>query len=64
MRKNNIELRTAMTANGIPAWKLATLDHVSENTMYRRLREELPEDEKKRLLDLIENAAKEGRTDA
>lgn len=42
----NKEIRNAMKQNGITQWKLGELLGVSENTVNRKLRKELPEEEK------------------
>ena len=56
----NLELRKAAKAAGIPLWRIADAIGVSEPTMTRKLRHELPENEKKQLLDLIKQLAREG----
>lgn len=58
----NIKVRIAMNDNHVPQWKLARLLGVSEITVWRRLREELPEEEQDRIIDLIENG-KDGEAD-
>lgn len=57
---NNKIVRIAMMENNVPQWKLAKMLGVSENTIWRRLREELPEEEQTRLVRIIEG----GETDA
>ena len=42
----NKEIRNAMKQKGITQWKLGELLGVSENTVNRKLRKELPEEEK------------------
>ena len=56
----NKKVRVAMMENDVPQWKLAKMLGVSENTVWRRLREELPEEEQTRLVRIIEG----GETDA
>lgn len=56
----NLELRKAAKAAGIPLWRIADAIGVSEPTMTRKLRHELPENEKKQLLNLIKQLAREG----
>ena len=51
---NNKLVRLAMMEHGVPQWKLAKMLGVSENTIWRKLREELPEEEQKKLVKLIE----------
>lgn len=50
----NQRVRIAMIENNVPQWKLAKKLNVSENTVWRRLREELPEEEQDRLVKIIE----------
>ena len=56
----NLELRQAAKAAGIPLWRIADAIGVGEATMTRKLRHELPENEKKQLLNLIKQLAREG----
>ena len=55
----NLELRKAAKAAGIPLWRIADAIGVGEATMTRKLRHELPENEKKQLLNLIKQLARE-----
>ena len=56
----NCDLRTAAKNAGVPLWAIADVLHISEPTMTRKLRRELDEDEKARLLGIISALAKEG----
>ena len=56
----NLAVRTAAKAAGIPLWRIADAIGVGEATMTRKLRHELPENEKKQLLNLIKQLAREG----
>lgn len=56
----NKEVREAMKAAGLKQWELADLVGCSENTMYRKLRTELPEDMKQHLLEVIRNHKQKG----
>ena len=56
----NLDLRKSAKAAGIPLWRIADAIGVSEPTMTRKLRHELPENEKKQLLNLIKQLAREG----
>lgn len=49
----NQEIRNAMKENNIKQWELAEMLEISENTMCRKLRKELPDEEKKRILEII-----------
>ena len=58
---NNKEIRVALQQSHMTQWQLGDLLGVSENTVNRKLRKELPEAEKKRILQLIKNASKKER---
>ena len=49
----NKEIRDALKKKGMYFWQLADLMGVSEPTVMRWMRHELPPDEKKRILGLI-----------
>ena len=53
MKKTNLEIREAMRNNKVPAWAIGFEMGVHENTILRRLRFELPEQEKQKYLDII-----------
>ena len=58
MRKNlmylaNTEIRKAAKAANIPLWKIALELGISEATMTRKMRCELSEEEKKKVLTII-----------
>ena len=57
---NNLIIRTTMLKNGYRAWMLANLLKISEPTLYRKLRVELPEDEQRRIAELIEEDVAKG----
>ena len=50
---SNMTIRTAMKKKGMAQWQLGELLGVSENTINRWLRKELPEKEKEKILKLI-----------
>ena len=52
----NKRIRIKMMEYNMKMWQLAKLMKVSEMTVYRRFREELPKEEQNRIIDLIENA--------
>ena len=52
----NMEIRIEMTKQNLRQWQLANLLGVSESVLSRKLRKELPEDEKKKILDVIAKA--------
>lgn len=49
----NQEIRNAMKENNIKQWELAEMLGISENTMCRKLRKELPDEEKQHILEII-----------
>lgn len=54
----NKEIRNAMKQKGIAQWKLGELLGVSENTVNRKLRKELLEEEKQKILEVINSCEK------
>lgn len=54
----NKEICNAMKQKGITQWKLGELLGVSENTVNRKLRKELPEEEKQKILEVINSCGK------
>ncbi len=62
--QTNSEVRSKMREKRIPAWMIADAEHVHENTVLRRLRHELPDSEKARILALIDDLAKEKAVNA
>lgn len=55
----NQEIRTEAKRNGVKLWQIADRLGISEPTMTRKLRHELNEDEKNRILSIITELAKE-----
>ena len=55
----NAIVRQALKKYGMCQWELALILGVSEQTMYRKLRVELPEEEQHNLADLITKHRKE-----
>lgn len=54
----NIEIRQKLLSKGIKHYELAEMLKISEWTLSRKLRKELQEDERKKVLDVIESAGK------
>ncbi|KAB3534411.1 hypothetical protein F8154_08885 [Alkaliphilus pronyensis] len=50
---NNNEIRKALSDANMKQWQLAELLGITEWTLSRKLRKELPEDKKEEILDLI-----------
>lgn len=58
--KENYQVRTALRMNKVPIWKLADCLGCHENTLLRRLRHELPEEEQAKMILLIQQIAEGG----
>lgn len=57
--KANTEIRQAMHEKRVPVWAVAEVVGVHENTMLRRLRTELPSNEREHILRIVERIAEE-----
>ena len=57
---NNMLVRKTIAANMLKRWEVAKLMGISEMTLYRKLREEMPEEEQNRICLLIEKHVKQG----
>ena len=55
---NNTEVRLAAKEHGVFIWEIADALGISEASMTRKLRYELSESEKKRMLELINTLVK------
>ena len=55
----NQDIRTAAKQNGVRLWEVADRLNVSEPTITRKLRRELPADEKQRIISLIDEISAE-----
>jgi predicted XRE-type DNA-binding protein len=60
---NNIEIREAIKKNRLYNYEVAAALGVSEFTLSRKLRNELGQEEKEKLLEVIEKVAKGWRHD-
>lgn len=56
---SNIKIRREAKANGIPLWVIAKRLEISEASMSRLMREELSEEMKNNILNIISEIAKE-----
>ena len=56
----NTDIRRLAKANDIPLWRICIEMKISEPTMTRRLRKELPESEKNTIREIIDRLAKGG----
>lgn len=59
--ESNKRIRNLLKKYGKRQYWLARLMNINESTLTRRLRYELPKDEMKRIIDLIESAVKAGK---
>nr|DAF46942.1 MAG TPA: Regulatory protein [Siphoviridae sp. ctBAZ2] len=50
----NQDIRDMLKDNGLTQWDLCKALELSEMTLYRRLRDELPEDQKQEYMKVIE----------
>lgn len=53
LTKTNIKIRNALKLKNMKQWQLAEILGISENTLYRMLRKELPEEEQNRIVTII-----------
>lgn len=59
MSKTNVKLRERMQELHVPVWAVADVIGVHENTLLRRLRKELSENERMHLMQIVEQIAVE-----
>lgn len=57
--ENNIEIRNAIFSNNIKKWKIANKLGITDSTFSRMLRNEISNEKKKEILNII-NALKKG----
>ena len=57
---SNRDIRNAAGGYGIRLWQVAEAIGMNESAFSRKLRKELPLEEKEKILAVIENLAKEG----
>lgn len=55
----NRDIRSMAAASGVYLYEIAEALGIAEGSLSRKLRRELPADEKTRIFDVIENLAKE-----
>lgn len=53
-KKANQDIRDMLKDNGLTQWDLCKALGIGETTLYRRLRDELPEDQKQEYMKVIE----------
>ena len=54
----NIKVRVALKETGVKYWELARIMGISDGTLCRRLRDEMPAEEQDRIVNMIREAAK------
>ncbi len=59
MFKKNLKIREAAKSAGVPLWAIAGALGISEPTMTRKMRRELPADEQEKILGVIGKIANE-----
>lgn len=55
----NLEIRRKLKEAGLYQWMLAERMHIAEQTLVRKLRRELPEEEKQKIFSVIDEIAVE-----
>ena len=55
---SNIDIRTMASANGVSLWQIADALGISEPTMTRKMRRELPQCQKKQIFEIIASLSK------
>ncbi len=56
----NKDIRLAVKETGVKMWQLADKMGIADTTLCRRLRKELPEEQKRRILEIVDELAKGG----
>lgn len=56
---NNIEIRNAAGGCGLRLWQVAEAIGMNESAFSRKLRKELPQEEKKKIIGIIEQLSQE-----
>lgn len=59
--KTNMEIRLAAKESGVFLWEVAEELEIQESRLCKILRAELPPEEKKKILAIIDRLSKEGR---
>lgn len=56
---HNTQIREAAAASGIKLWQIADVLGIADATFSRKLRKELPPEEKQRILEAIDRLARD-----
>ena len=57
---NNVKIRTELKKRGLKYWELARIMGISDATLCRRLRDEIPAGEQEKIVKLIRQRAIKG----
>lgn len=57
--KNNMEIRNKAKSCGIRLWEIAAKLGINDGNFSRKLRQELPQEEKEKMLAIIDRLARE-----
>lgn len=57
---NNEEIRTAVKRSRVRMWQIAEAMQIQDSALSRKLRHELPDAEKEKIMGIIEKLSKEG----
>ena len=55
----NQDIRRAAAGSGVFLWQVADVMGIADSSLSRKMRKELPEDEKQKIFGIIEELAKE-----
>ena len=55
----NAKIKMALAENNLRQWQLARIMHVNEYTLSRKFRDDLPEEEQNRIVELIRQYARQ-----
>ena len=58
----NTDIKVAAIRAGVKLWELAEALGIADTSLSRKLRRELPDDEKQRILEIIDRLSKEANT--
>ena len=55
----NIDIRSAASSSGVKLWQIADALHLADSSLSRKLRHELPDEEKRKILAIIDQLKEE-----
>ena len=59
MAKQNMDIKLKAAGSGVPLWRIADQLGIADTSLSRKLRYELPEEEKQKIFCIIDKLAKE-----